>query len=449
MTTAPDQVDELEVRRVDASDPAPASEPATNPSARSDVDPADVAPARAAALLLVLLLVLVPLATAVVTWATPTGDDDWTRRVQLAPFDLALLAIVGWAALHLGAVRDLFRSRSVQVGVGLFGLAFVAAYAAHPSPLGVSLAARFLAGICVIACCSVALRTPQTRSLVLGTITAVGLAEAGLGMAQSVHGASFAVAPIDWGAALFPFGTSFAGQGSLPHPYHLTAFLAVAEAAALLGLRHARGARWPWLASLAALSAGTAITYSRAGAVALVAVVAAAALGRRDRRVLLLAAAALVVGFAIGAASFGDGWVARSDTTLGKTGSSADSDRGQRLREARELIESSPVVGVGPGRYTEALLAVPHTGGLQPAHNLLAHETAEYGIPGGLVVVGLLVLLGFRVLRGGAWTAMVAAPTVALAMLGTTPYLIPTSLAMTAIWLGLVRGSLDPADPRP
>ena len=83
-------------------------------------------------------------------------------------------------------------------------------------------------------------------------------------------------------------------------------------------------------------------------------------------------------------------------------------------------------------------------GDYQPAHQVIAHMAAELGIPGGIVVVALLVVLGLRLLKGGSWTVMVGAPTFSLAMLGTIPYVPFTTLAMSGVWLGLVRASMAP-----
>jgi hypothetical protein len=79
-----------------------------------------------------------------------------------------------------------------------------------------------------------------------------------------------------------------------------------------------------------------------------------------------------------------------------------------------------------------------------PAHNLVAHEAAELGIVGGLAAGALLGLLGLRVLRGGSWTAAIVAPMVPFLLLDAYPYVFATGLAISALWLGLARASLEP-----
>jgi hypothetical protein len=415
-----------------------------------------VAPARpveedsaVAAGIVALLVLLVPLALVQILWAAPGGDLDWCRRIQVAPFDAVLVLVLGWMVLQRREVLALFEDRAVRIGSIALLVAMVVSFAAHPGPLGVVWGLRLLSGTGLIALVAVAWRSPRARAAMLATVAAAGVAQAVLGMVQSLRGSTFGIAPIDFSWDLMRFGSSAAAQGSLPHPYHLTGYLVVAQGAALLGLRQAavdRAARWPWLAALAVLACGTSITYSRAALLGQIVVVVAALAGRRDRRVLVLAAVAIVVGTGIGAIGFGDGWVARSERSVGAEGQSIDSHRSQRLSEARSLIESSPVVGVGPGRYVEAL-ADGKTGDFQPAHQVFAHMAAELGIPGGLVVVGLMVLLGLRMLKGGSWTVMVGAPTFSLALLGTIPYVPFTTLAMSGLWLGLVRASMAPVRP--
>jgi hypothetical protein len=399
--------------------------------------------ARTAAVLVGLLVATIPLATGYVLWAAPGGLDDWTRRVSAAPFDLVLLVITGWVLLRPALLGDLFRRRAVQVGTGALVAVSAVSLAAHPSWLGVAHGLRLLAGLAVLAALGRAFADPTARRGLLAAIAAVGTAQAVLGMVQATRGEAFGIEYLDYAGPLYPFGSSHAGRGGLTHPYHLAVLLVVAQGAALLGLRHRAGrSPLPWLLALSAISAGIGVTYTRAGAIGQVALVAALLLGRADRRALLTAAAAIVVGLGIGGLAFGTGWLDRGATTAGATGN-IDSDRSVRLAEARELIEAEPLVGVGPGRYVDALAATDREE-LLPAHNLLAHQAAELGLAGGAVTAGLLALLALRVLRGGAWTAALVVPVVPFLLLDAFPYVFATGLAISAVWLGLVRASLEP-----
>jgi O-antigen ligase len=421
------------------------------PTTTDEREPTGEDLARPAAVLVALLACTIPLADATALWSSPGGSQDWNRTVLFAPFDLVLVAIVAWTALHLRVLLGLLRRRAVQVASALYATWFVASFAANPSWLGLALAWRLGAGLAVIALVSEAFARADTRRLLLIAITAAGVLQAVLAMVQSARGEAFAIAYLDFAGPLYPFGSSRAGRGGLTHPYHLAVFLVMAQGAALLGLRHAsrpthrRRAFVPWLAALAVLAAGLAVTYTRAGALGQLALVAALVLGRADRHRQLLAVAALMVGLAIGAVAFGDGWLARGEVTAGaQPGASVDSNRSERLREAQGLVEDEPLLGVGPGRYVTALAETERTEYL-PAHNLVAHEAAELGIVGGIAAAALLVLLGLRVLRGGSWTAAIVAPMVPFLLLDAYPYVFATGLAISAIWLGLARASLEPA----
>ncbi|MCB1039826.1 MAG: hypothetical protein KDA94_09910, partial [Acidimicrobiales bacterium] len=92
-----------------------------------------------AASLIALLAITIPLATGYVLWSTPTGADDWTRRISLAPFDLVLAIVTGWTLLRSRLLVDLFRSPAVRIASGALAIVGIAAFAAHPSPLGVAL----------------------------------------------------------------------------------------------------------------------------------------------------------------------------------------------------------------------------------------------------------------------------------------------------------------------
>jgi hypothetical protein len=430
-----------------ATQPRPAPSPAPEPDgADGAIAPLDGEP-RTAATLIALLIATIPLATGAVVWAAPGGDADWTRRVSLAPFDLVLIVIVGWVLLRPRLLADLFRSPSVRWASAALAVVGAVAFAAHPGWLGVAAAIRLLAGLAVIATVARAAAHPAARRLLLGAIAAVGAAQAVLALVQAARGRAFGIEYLDFAGPLYPFGTSRAGRGGLTHPYHLAVFLAVAQGAALLGLRHAgraRRAQLPWLAALVLAGAGIGVTYTRAGAIGQVLLVAALLAGRADRRVLAVGALAIVAGLGIGGLGFGSGWMARGADTTESSGATADSNRSVRLREARELIESEPLVGVGPGRYVEAL-AETERDELLPAHNVIAHEAAELGIVGGVMIALLLALLGLRALRGGAWTAAIVAPVLPFLLLDAYPYVFATGLAVSAIWLGLVRASLEPA----
>ncbi|MCU1354099.1 MAG: hypothetical protein JWM05_3308 [Acidimicrobiales bacterium] len=388
--------------------------------------------------LVVALLVAIPLAWTTSLWAAAGGAQDWNQSVTFAPLDLVL------AAIGLSTLRRARLGRPhgyLPVAGTVFAGLFVVALAAHPSPLGVALGLRLGAALAVA---HLVVRTggaAATRRVVLASATGLGVVQAGLALVQAHLGHALGVAPLDYAGPLYPFGSSFAGRGGLPHPYHLAVLLVVTQGATLLALRGGRR-RWPWCVALGVQAMGVAVTYSRAALLGEIVVVALALTARREnRRLLAPAALAIVVGLAVGALSFGDGWVSRSSQTT--SAQQADSGRRDRLREAARLVAREPIVGVGPGRYVVALRDVPHLD-LLPAHDLVAQEAAEVGIAAGVVAAALLAGFVARVVRRGTWPLLVAVPILPFLVLDAYPYVFTTGLALTGIWLGLVRLAAHP-----
>lgn len=436
--------------------PAPGATLATPPdpeldepaAARASERSADDEP-RVAASIIALLAFTIPLASAYSAWSPPGSSQDWTRSVVLAPFDIVLLVAVGWVALRPRLIVDLFASLAVRVATAFYAAVFVMALVAGFGWPGLALGLRLGAGLAVIAVVSTGARTYEARRFMIGAIALVGVLQAVLAMAQARHGIAFGISYVDFSGRLYPFGHSRAGRGGLTHPYHLAVLLVVCQGAALLGLRHTRGSRWPWLIALATMGSGLAVTYTRGGLLGQLMLLVCLVLGRgrSQRRLMLPAALAVVVGLAVGGVAFGDGWVARSKVDTA-AGANLSTNRTLRLREAEALLRAHPVTGVGPGNYVDALHDQKRLEYL-PAHDLVAQDAAEMGIAGGIAVLALLALLGLRVLRGGAWTGAIVLPMMPFLLLDAYPYVFATGLALAAIWLGLARVSLRPVEPDP
>jgi O-antigen ligase len=152
---------------------------------------------------------------------------------------------------------------------------------------------------------------------------------------------------------------------------------------------------------------------------------------KRSHRLLCLV---LALGFVFGAVAFGNGWHAKGQAS---TGAGADSGRHVRAQEAMRLIDAQPVFGVGPGRYTIALESVQHSD-LLPAHNMVLHDAAEAGVLAGVLTTLLLAALALRAWRGGAETTAVFVAPVLFFVLDAYPYVFPTGLAVSALWLAMV-----------
>ena len=350
-------------------------------------------------LLLVLLVATIPLAMGTVVWSAAGGADDFNRRVSISPFDIPLAMLLVVALVDRRRIGNWRGWRLFAQIAAALAVVLAIAFVAHPSPRGVDFAFRIAAGLAVI---DAFVRLGRlARDHVFAAIAAVGVIESIIAMAESAHGGAVGLGPLEYRGFFYTFGSSTAGHGGFDHPYHLAFFLLVALGATLIGARRA-ATRMPWLAAAAICSAGIAVTYSRAALLSLVtfAAVALLARGSTDRKRALRGLAAMVaIGFVFGAIAFGDGWHAKGARST--SSANVDSDRRVRAQEALRLIDSQPLLGVGPGRYTIALESVRHDD-LLPAHNIVLHEGAEGGVLAGILTALLLIALAVYVFREGA-----------------------------------------------
>ncbi len=390
--------------------------------------------------LLVATIVMIPLAVGWVVWFAPGAADDFNRRVTLSPFDVALSALViVWLREVAPKARADPRPRA-SAGV-VIASAFVAVFAislaVHPSWRGIEYAVRLFACVALVD----VIRRLSTRNLrkMCVALTVCGVAEAILAMAQVVAGHGFSLYPIDHAGPLFAFGATHAGRGGLSHPYHLTVFLLLAAYAALVAGRADRPFNLRlWMAALALIGAGLAVTFSRAMLLALIPAAVVWCFSRRDKAdyTTRLLVGSLLFGLAATTILFSSGWSTRAQQSAG---SGADRGRVTLARHGLELATEHPLTGVGPARYVLALAEPgPPDGELLPSHNLLVQAAAELGVFGACVVAAACLWYAKRIARrgvlvlGGAWLL------VPFVMLDSYAYVFPTGIALSAIWLGLL-----------
>ncbi|MEO5841323.1 MAG: O-antigen ligase family protein [Acidimicrobiales bacterium] len=424
---------------------------ATKPATPPATAPSEPSPSEVALALLVATIVLVPIAAGTVAWSAPGGDADFTRRVTLQLFDLALVVMGlarinallsegrrGTAATALAATGRRAISSALALSITVLGTAGVIAFAAHPSPRGAELAARI--GVGALAAQAVIAAPTQWLVRVQATVAFVASADALLAIAQSAHGAPLGLRWLEFDGPLYPFGSSHAGRGGLTHPYHLAVLLEVGIVAALLALRHAPR-RLPWLIALAVCSAGLGVTYSRAAAIGVAAAVVALLWPRRNRRddpwarVYVVAACVMLAGVAATGLTMGNGWYGRASSSTSLQ--SADSGRLDRAREGLDLIGDNPIVGVGPGRYT-IVRAENGDAAPLPPHNVVLHAAAEAGVLAGAAVAAIGMLLASRYLRAPREVAAAFVLVVPYFAFDAYPYVFPVGLFLTALWFGLL-----------
>jgi O-antigen ligase len=148
-----------------------------------------------------------------------------------------------------------------------------------------------------------------------------------------------------------------------------------------------------------------------------------------------------VVAAALGAGLNYSGWVDRAGSSVSGSASDVTSNRTQLVRQANELFADNPIVGVGPGRYVEALERRPDvvklaTQSPRPVHVVPYLVLVE----GGLVALPALLLLGWYVARS-SWRAGAAgfgltAAVLPFLLLDHLNWSVPQGLLLIALWLG-------------
>jgi O-antigen ligase len=178
-----------------------------------------------------------------------------------------------------------------------------------------------------------------------------------------------------------------------------------------------------------------ATTYSRSAAISLALFVVIVLVGGRREPWAWLLCGAVAAGFLFGSVAFDSGWKTKGEVSTSTT--TVDTGRVERAKEALRLFDRQPIVGVGPGRYVIELESIDHVDSL-PAHNVVLHALAEAGIVAAVLTAALLTLLGVRALQTGWATLAVFAVPVLFFLLDAYPYIFPTGLAVTGLWLGLI-----------
>ena len=395
-----------------------------------------------AAVLLVVVILLMPIPRVLLKF-TP-GNAPYDYQAILFPSDLPL-AFLTLAMIPRAVRRIREGSFGVVAALALALTAWMAvAYWFHPSGRGVADVLRLL-GLVAMIVAFLELRTTAERGIVLVTIAGVAIFETAVGMAQLArHGAVGLERIGEFKDPLWSFGSAFASQGTMVHPYLLAGLALVAGV--VLAIAMTRGWNW-WLAIATTTAiAPVGFTYGRAAVLGLaIAVVCLASGVLVDRRRYLPAVLALCIGAAATAVVWNKGWVERTHQSVGaKNTSSLTTDRGRLIRQADGLIVDQPLVGVGPGRYVIALRGklsgASHrkVGVVKPVHNLPLLAAAEGGVPAGLLMTALLVAAGWRGWVSGRTGIALWGVLIPFVLLDHFAYSFPQGLIIASIWLGVI-----------
>ncbi|MCU1450515.1 MAG: hypothetical protein JWP02_2685 [Acidimicrobiales bacterium] len=399
------------------------------------------------AALLMLVILLMPFPVVLVKFTA--GSRSYDYQAILFPSDLPLMLLT-LAMLP----RVVARARTRTLGAaGWLVLALTSwllvSFAFHPSARGVADLVR-LAGVLAMIVAVIDLKKAGERAIVLASMGGVAIFETVIATLQLIRHAPVGLNALgEFKDPFWLFGTASAPQGTIVHPYILAGLALVAAFTLAIATSRTRERTLLLAAATALAVAPLGFTYSRAGVlgfgVAVLIVATGLLRGRATRAWYLPAVIALCVGAAIPALVWNSGWVSRTKQSVSaRSGSQLSTDRGRLIREADGLIADHPIVGVGPGRYVIALRdrydeeGKKHAGVFKPVHNLPLLLAAEGGIPAGLAMTLLLLVVGWQAFRSGPWALALYVAYLPFALLDHFPYSFPQGLIITGFWLGVL-----------
>jgi hypothetical protein len=382
-------------------------------------------------ILLALSVIFMQFPITLVPWNETTFDRS---ILFLSDLPIAALAITGATSLWRGLAGR--RTGPATTCWAIVVILLVAALAAHPSGGGVALVAR-AAGALAVAWAIGSIGRPSDRMLFVGAVAATAIVQAVLAAAQVIHGGPIGLAQIgEISDPLHERGGSLAPRGTMVYVYDLTV-LALVAGALIVDRMLAAHRPIAWLGALALAVAPVGFTYSRSAAVGIAAGLVPLLRGAIGaKRPHAVALAAILVGVAIPAIAWSDGWVDRAHQSV-RAVPAEPRDRRVLLVQAAQIVVDAPIAGVGPGAYLTALRSRVAPGeDAVLVHSIPVLLAAEAGVAAGVAFVVLLVAMGRRALRGG--------PAAVLLYLAVVPFLVldhflltsAQGLALLAIWLG-------------
>lgn len=333
------------------------------------------------------------------------------RRVRVPPSVLLAAAAIAWMAVSL---------------------------AAHPGLLGTQLVARQVAMAAIVVVIA-AIARPAERLILGAASAAAAIAQGTLAGAQLLSGHPLGLPQLgEFADDLLRVGTSLAPRGTMYHPY-LVAGVALVGAGACVLAAFASRRPVPWLVAAAIAIAPVGVTYSRTAALGLALACACLAPGAlrgsmRHRAAIL----ALVLGAGIPAALAPDGWGARVELSVTRI-----PDRPTLIAQALRITAAEPLLGVGPGRYDDALAALRTrdpgaVAVLQEPHVVPVLLAAEGGVVAGAAFLAAILLLLRDASRAGAAALAAYALFAPFLFLEHYPYSHAQGAVIFGTWFGLV-----------
>jgi O-Antigen ligase len=365
-----------------------------------------------------------------------------TRITWVQPF-IMVCDLAALLAVLLG-VAQMFTRTMPRSPLFVAGLIFIGgqlvSYLVHPDLLGLIRILRTF-GILVIAE-TLASVAPELRAKFEKGIVAVGVFEVLLTVAHRILRRAIAPGVIEFGSNVVARENAAISVGSLQHQYVLAGLGLLVGAVSVLGLiRSTLPPLWAFTgigtcAYLAVQSVG------RAAFLGVAALAFTLIVGLFDRpttsKNLLLALLVITAGSGIGYSVTQTGWESRAASTT----ITNDAGRPALYKQAYGLWKSSPILGVGTGRYNIALLEnremLKLTNEFLPVHDIPLHLAAETGVIGLGATLGFALLLWKRICAGGLLLVLPAAAIAPFLIFDVFHWVIPTGILQLGVFTGML-----------
>jgi hypothetical protein len=374
-------------------------------------------------------------------WVAESRDLATGGHLRLAvlnPVDVLLVPFVFVIGL---AVRRTVRARTGSMPLWIGTLLLVGglmALAAAPSFRGGLIVSRLMAGLGLIWVLAQFSKEEFTKNLALPVMIVAGL-EGLLAISQLMTGR--AVLP-EWLGAAAPITVDGVERaaGTFGHAYELATLGLIAVAFGIAAHRTVPlRRRRLWLVPIAVAAVPVAISFSRSALIGGVVIVSALLWGMRSETTAWSTVLVPVaVGLIVPAALFAGSWGSRVGHSVGGAEESGLNLRVEQLEQARDMIETDWLIGVGPGLYAVALedRAELDPSRAYPVYDAPLYITAEDGV----VVGGLLILmtaaLARQSLRRSTENRVLFLAPMPILIFDHLLYTSPIGLIMLSLWLG-------------
>lgn len=355
-----------------------------------------------------------------------------------------VLVIAVFATLDRSAFRVVNGPSAAVLGYLVLAGAGVVSYLIHPSGPGTILTFAMVISIGIMI--SVAsYSVDEIRRFVAAPLLATTAVQAAIVVVQTLTESAFGYTMLYPGRSiLITNGDIVRPQGTYDHVYvaATVALLAIAIGLAVLPTDPRR--RIWFLAGIAAATSTVAMTHSRSALVGLVLVFAVAGISSLKRsKGLRVGVMVVAVAFTVPALATAQGWVARFDDSINSSVDDASLGRITLAKQAIDLAQDHPVIGVGPNRYMDVLEDRDEVDQRFPyvVHNVSLMTAAELGIPAAIAITVLFSYAGVQAWRAGPRAFLLYMAIIPLLVLDVVFYNRPLGLLLLATWSGLL-GSL-------